>query len=242
MNSSIAATLGLGFLLGLRHALDADHLAAVSAIVSEHRSLFRAAQVGGLWGLGHTAALLTAGFLAMVLDIAIPERLANMLELGVAAMVIFLGARLLFVVFRGRTDIHLHRHAHGGAAHSHLHFHGAGDAHPVGAGSPHGGLHTGFQGWRPVLVGVVHGLAGSAAVTLLVLAGIARDGGAALGLAYLAVFGAGSIGGMAVMSAAIGLPFSLDGFKRALIPLRLLAGFASAAFGVVYAWQMIGKL
>ena len=95
MSPTVVMTLGLGFALGLRHAIEADHLAAVSTIVSERRSLARAAAVGALWGAGHTAALLAAGFFVIVLGATIPERVANLLEFGVALMIILLGARLL---------------------------------------------------------------------------------------------------------------------------------------------------
>src|SRR3989442_108979 len=148
MNESMLATLGLGFVLGLKHATEADHLAAVSTIVSERRSLWQSAAVGALWGMGHTASLLVAGVLVIGLGVAIPEALANILELAVALMIVFLGVRLL--------RLHIHPHAHGGSTHIHLHF----------QNEPHAGHgHSGLAGWRPVLVGIVHGLAGSAALT-----------------------------------------------------------------------------
>src|SRR3989442_8350129 len=95
MNESIIATLGLGFVLGLKHATEADHLAAVSAIVTEKRSMWQSAVVGALWGAGHTASLLVAGFFVIALGVAIPERVANFMELAVALMIVFLGTRLL---------------------------------------------------------------------------------------------------------------------------------------------------
>jgi len=211
MNETVMATLGLGFILGLKHATEADHLAAVAAIVTEKRSLWQSAVVGGLWGAGHTVSLLVAGFFVIALGVAIPERLANLLELAVALMIVFLGTRLL-------------RHAPSMTTHDHA--------------------HNGFSEWRPVLVGIVHGLAGSAALTLLVLAEVVRNGTPALGFAYLLVFGAGSIGGMLLMSSLIGLPISLGArfFQRTLVPIRVLVGVMSTGFGVLYALRIMQKL
>ena len=179
MNESILATLTFGFVLGLKHATEADHLAAVSTIVSERRSILQSASVGALWGVGHTASLIVAGLLVIAFGVVIPERVANVLELMVALMIILLGTRLLYVVLRARHAVHVHKHTHGGKPHIHLHFHDEHHAHAVSA--THDGVHTGFSGWRPMLVGVVHGLAGSAALTLLVLSEVVRNGSAFLG-------------------------------------------------------------
>lgn len=221
------ATLGLGFALGLKHATEADHLAAVSTIVSERRSLWESATIGLLWGIGHTSSLLTAGVLVLGLGVVIPENVANALELVVALMIVFLGMRLL--------RMHVHTHTHSGKAHVHLHFQN--ERHPANE-------HSGMAGWRPVLVGIVHGLAGSAALTLLVLSQIAHNGGVALGFAYLVIFGMGSIGGMLIMSTMIGLPFCLGVrfFEKSYHPLRLVIGILSTSFGVAYAWRIAQRL
>ena len=211
MHGSILFTLGLGFVLGLKHATEADHLAAVSAIVSERRSILESARVGVLWGLGHTTALFLAGLLVVVMGFVIPERVANILEFGVAIMIIALGSRVLYIA-----------HIHDGDPHVHLHVH-------------HGGLSF----LRTYFVGVMHGLAGSAALTLLVLTAVMRNGSAWLGLVYLLTFGIGSIGGMLIMSCMIGLPFALS-FKfseRLPFALQILAATASLVFGVSYAWH-----
>lgn len=236
--------LGLGFLLGLKHATEADHLVAVTTIVSEQRSLRRSALVGALWGVGHTAALFAAGVVVILLEVAIPERVASAFEFCVALMIIFLGGRVLFLLLRRRRRAHVHTHTHGGRAHTHLHFHDEADAHA--AAHAHASGHerhaAAFGGWRPLAVGAVHGLAGSAALTLLVLAEAVRNGSRALGLAYLLLFGAGSIGGMLLMSALIGLPFALTAsrFRRMDAHVRLTAGLASVAFGVYYALETAG--
>jgi high-affinity nickel-transport protein len=236
--------LGLGFALGLKHATEADHLVAVTTVVSEHRSVWRSAAVGGLWGLGHTASLFAVGGLLIVLRVTIPESIRVALELAVALMIVLLGTRLLYLVLRSRRDVHVHAHAHdGGHTHTHLHFHDQRDAHP--AAEPHATTHArhrGLWGWRPFAVGVMHGLAGSAALTLVVLTEVMRGGSRLLGFAYLLLFGLGSIGGMLLMSAVIGLPFALTAarFRRVDTPVRLLAGAASIVFGLYYAWRTAG--
>jgi ABC-type nickel/cobalt efflux system permease component RcnA len=238
--------LGFGFLLGLKHATEADHLVAVTTIVSEQRSVLRSASVGALWGLGHTATLFAAGALLILLRISIPVRVGAALELAVALMIIFLGARILYLLLRRRRDIHAHAHTHGGRTHTHLHFHGPSDAHAAGdAHTVSHARHRGLWGWRPVLVGMVHGLAGSAALTLFVLTEVLSGGGSrALGFAYLLIFGVGSVGGMLLMSTLISLPFVLTAsrFRRVDTPVRLITGCLSVAFGLYYAWQTAGGL
>jgi ABC-type nickel/cobalt efflux system permease component RcnA len=232
--------LGLGFLLGLKHATEADHLVAVTTIVSEQRSVARSALVGAMWGVGHTAALLAAGILVILLQVAIPERVAAALEFCVALMIVFLGGRVLFLALRNRRRVHVHAHTHDGHTHTHLHFHEHADEHaPAAAQTPSHERHAGLRGWRSVFVGVVHGLAGSAVLTLFVLTEVVKDGSRALGLAYLLIFGLGSVGGMMLMSALISLPFVFTSsrFTRVDAPVRLLTGSVSVAFGLYYAWE-----
>jgi ABC-type nickel/cobalt efflux system permease component RcnA len=237
--------LGFGFALGLKHATEADHLVAVSTIVSENRSVWRSAAVGALWGLGHTASLFVAGALLIALRVPVPARVATALELAVALMIVLLGTRVLYLVLRDRRDVHVHAHTHGGRTHTHLHFHGRQDAHAAAdAHAVSHAWHRGLWGWRPVAVGALHGLAGSAALTLFVLAEVLRGGSKLLGFAYLLVFGVGSVGGMLLMSTLIGLPFVLTArsFRRVDTPVRLLAGATSVLFGLYYAWQTTGGL
>jgi high-affinity nickel-transport protein len=250
MDYSLLVALGFGFSLGLKHALEADHLVAVTTVVSEQRGLLRSSLVGMLWGVGHTVSLLAAGVLVILLRVTIPERVALLLELAVALMIVFLGSRILYFVLRGRRSLHTHIHTHGGSTHTHLHFHGPEDAHALGRAAgpreqhaPHGHdsheEHAGLWGWRPVVVGMVHGLAGSAALTLLILTELVRDGSRTLGMAYLLLFGLGSIVGMLLMSLLIGLPFVFTArrFEQFNTPVRLLTGLASVAFGIFYAWE-----
>ena len=223
--------LGLGLVYGLKHATEVDHLVAVSAIVSEQRKLARAAIVGGLWGAGHTVSLLIVGAFVLALRIAIPELVASWLEFGVALMIIGLGVVAVSRAFRNRADVHIHKHDHGDQHHAHIHFHEAG----TDPGQPHS--HSVARiGLKPTLVGAMHGLAGSGALTLLVLTQIDSS---ALGLLYLGVFGAGSIVGMLLMSGLVGLPFVLSSRRLSGIHYRvqMIAGAISIAFGIWYAYQ-----
>jgi hypothetical protein len=225
MPTSPFAVLCLGFVLGLRHALDVDHLAAVSTIVSRHRSLWRSSLVGAAWGLGHTVSLVAVAVGVIGLHAEIPPFVGRLLELGVAGMLVVLGVNLLRGVV-GRT-LHVHVHLHEG--HRHVHPHGHAHA---------GGDHDhGPSGRRPFLVGLVHGLAGSAGLMLAVAATIPTPG---LALAYVGVFGLGSIGGMALMSALLAIPalVTTERFAGADRWLRLGAAAASVAIGLGLAWQI----
>jgi len=224
--------LGFGFVLGLRHALDVDHLAAVSTIVTQRRSVWSSSLVGGLWGLGHTVALLAVALLVIGLHAEVPTGLGRGLELGVAAMLIGLGLNLLWTLRRGGT-LHVHHHEHGGHRHVHLHLHA-----PADEGVPH--HHPVRAARRPFLVGLVHGLAGSAALMLAVLATIPSP---PLALAYVASFGCGSIGGMVAMSALLGMPLALaaERFERAETAVRVCAAVGSVTVGVMLACEIAAE-
>jgi len=226
--------LGLGLVFGLKHATEADHVVAVSTIVSEHRQLGRAAIVGGLWGAGHTASLVMVGAIVLGLRVAIPEAVAGWLEFGVALMIIGLGFAAFRRALRRRTDVHVHRHPQEAGEHAHIHFHEHATAHAQDSFRWHS--HAISQiGLKPTLVGAMHGLAGSGALTLLVLTQINSP---VLGLLYLSVFGVGSIAGMFLMSGLVGLPFVLSSRKLGGIHSRLqmIAGLMSVAFGIWYAY------
>ena len=227
--------LGLGLVYGLKHATEVDHIVAVSTIVSEHRKLSHAAWVGGLWGAGHTISLAVVGSLVLAMRVVIPERLAGFLELGVALMIIFLGISATARAFGRRGDFHLHEHTHDDVAHVHLHFHEPSTRH---AGPVKSHSHAIRQvGFKPVLVGAVHGLAGSAALTLLVLTQIRSM---TLGLLYLGMFGLGSMAGMLLMSGVVGLPFVLSARRltRVHYNLQMAAGALSVCFGLWYAYEI----
>ena len=232
---SIFWLLLVSFGLGLKHATEPDHLAAVSTIVSERKNIWSASLIGALWGVGHTISILIAGMLVIFLHFQISERLALILEFGVALMLIGLGLDTLRKVVRG-GQIHWHMHRHGGVTHIHPHVHEAADAHPHL--KTHSVTHHGLKlSPRPLLVGMVHGLAGSGALMLLVLSTIQSR---AVGIAYLLIFGAGSIGGMMVMSFLVGLPFHLtvNRFTRAEWLLRAAAGLFSLGFGLFMVYDI----
>ncbi len=226
---SAAAILGLGLVIGLRHALDTDHLAAVSTIVSERKNLFSSILIGGLWGIGHTVSLLIAGVAVIFLHVQI-EKYEKPLEFCVALMLIALGANVLVKLARG-GKLHFHEHEHGGHRHVHPHLH---DGQPEPQPQTHHGLKIGF---RPLVIGMIHGLAGSAALMLAVLATIKST---ALAFVYILIFGIGSIGGMMVMSLLLSLPihFTTVSFKWTNLAVRALAGIFSLGFGLFMAYEI----
>jgi ABC-type nickel/cobalt efflux system permease component RcnA len=233
---SLVSLLSLGLVFGLKHATEVDHVVAISTIVSRHRSVFRAAMVGGLWGGGHTLSLLVIAAIVLWFRIAIPEKISGWLEFSVALMIIGLGISALWRTLRQHAKVHVHQHDHGGVSHTHVHFHENNTGHERASHSPHSHEISSI-GWKPVVVGMVHGLAGSGALTLLVLTQISSWW---IGFLYVATFGFGSIVGMLLMSGLIGLPFALTSRKLAHAHhgLQMLAAILSICFGIWYAYQI----
>jgi len=188
----------LGLVLGMRHALEADHLAAVASLATRSKGTRGTVLQGAVWGLGHTLTLLAAGGACLLLRAAISERVAAALEGAVGVMLLLLGADVLRRMRQRRVHVHVHRHADG-TVHLHAHCHAPEETHDP---DRHRHAHEGFP-LRALLVGMVHGLAGSAALLLLTLTTLSS---AWLGVAYIAVFGIGSIAGMAALAAVISLP------------------------------------
>ncbi len=220
---SLAAILVLGFFLGMRHATDADHVVAVSTIVSRERTLRAAAPIGVLWGIGHTLTILLVGGAIILFGIVISPRLGLGMELTAAMMLVLLGVTNLATTLRDATV--LARTIGPEAAHGHAHSH----VEPKHAGTR--------RSLRPLAVGVVHGVAGSAAVALLVLGTISDP---AWGLAYLLVFGIGTIAGMLVITTALAVPMvaaarRFEHFRRTL---GTLTGLASIAFGAILVYDI----
>jgi len=228
MEPSLYAAFALGLILGVKHALDADHLIAVSTIVGEHKNLKWASLIGAFWGLGHTTTLFAVGLLVIGLRVTIPPRLALGLEFLVALMLVFLGASILWRSFRDER-LHAHVHAHNPETHTHFHLHGTSE-------EDHSHPHPFRSMRKPFLVGMVHGLAGSAALMLLVLTTIPSP---FAGLAYILIFGIGSVGGMLLISSIIGLPFILTAQRFTLLNrwIRLAAGVASILWGIYLGWD-----
>ena len=194
--------LGLGFLLGMQHALEADHIAAFSSIAARRSEVRDIVKHGLTWGLGHTLTLFAFAGAALLLGHAIPETLSRPLETAVGIMLVGLGAHVLWRLWRERVHFHGHRH-HDGTVHLHAHSH-LGETAPH-AKSTHVHEH-GFR-WRTLLVGLMHGMAGSAA--LLVLA-VSQASSPAAGLGYVALFGIGSMIGMGALSTVIAVPIAIS--------------------------------
>ena len=232
---SMMAVLGLGLVFGLKHATEVDHVVAISTIVSRHKNVFHSAFVGALWGAGHTASLLIVAAIVLSLRIAIPARVSGWLEFGVAVMIICLGISALRRALKKNAHVHVHQHSHDGESHTHIHFHENTTEHAPAARSQHSHALSRL-GWKPVLIGMMHGLAGSGALMLLVLTQINSPW---LGFLYVATFGVGSIFGMLAMSGLIGLPFAFSSSKLTHLHQRLqtLAAVFSICFGVWYAYK-----
>ena len=262
--TSLIAILGFGFLLGMRHATDPDHVIAVSTIVSRERSIVKAGLIGALWGVGHTVTILIVGAAIILLGIAIPTRLGLTMEFSVGLMLILLGILNLTGALAWITDkfspahpkvegSHAHLHEHDAKFHIHWHSH-AGESQHHGESlqpprwfdksaakaqqSGDSRIKLGlFHTLRPLFIGLVHGLAGSAAVALLVLSTIHNPKWAVL---YLLIFGIGTVAGMMLITAVISLPFTFAGYKFAWLNRGLIvgSGVLSLAFGVFVCYQI----
>ena len=250
----VLVVIALGFLLGMRHATDADHVIAVTTIVTRQREIAAAAATGLLWGVGHTLTVMAVGSAIILFNLVIPDRIGLGMELSVAVMLMVLGAFNVaaFLNLRPGTwrrlgsspsRVHAHPHSHGDYVHSHPHGH-APDVHPHAPDqTPLASIDRRFSRFwiyayaRPIVVGVVHGLAGSAAVTLLVVAAVPDPRWA---IAYLLVFGLGTIAGMMLITMSIASAFRLSGGRSEMVTRRLglACGTASIVFGVSFAYRI----
>ncbi len=244
MDPVVSAVL-LGFVLGLQHATDPDHVVAVATIVTRERRFLAGARVGLWWGIGHSLTLAVAGVLIVALNVGIPPRLANGLELVVAAMLVALGAvrlrgairELVALAPERRVGDHDHDARRWFAARAVVHaHHGVPHVHPPAA------LQAAWSegrrvGLRALLIGIVHGMAGTAAVALLVLATLHS---AATALLYLLVFGLGTIVGMTALTAAMAYPLArLARLRRLREAMAIASGIAAIAFGCWYAVRLV---
>lgn len=224
MTSSIAGVL-LGLVVGLRHAFEPDHLTAMATLVTETRDPRRGAALGAMWGLGHTISLVIVGSVLIALGSVLPVRLAVGFELAVSGVLILLGLRAIVHAWRDGQIGPVRPHAHG----DHDHVHPGPDLH----------LHVGrwTLAWRPLAVGLVHGLAGSGALTALVFAQLPST---AERIGYISMFGLGSIFGMVVASAVVGA--SLGALHRGHRWLGLGAGVLSIGLGIAWSVPLFGQL
>ncbi|MFL6492294.1 MAG: hypothetical protein ACJ70O_04255 [Nitrososphaera sp.] len=233
-NINVAAPTGillLGLVTGLRHSIEADHVAAViSVIASSHKNIKRASILGALWGLGHTISLFIAGLLVLLLAVNISGTVSSRLEFGVGIMLLFLGITTItgwsigkfFKGLRHQKSSHKHIHHHqSNVVHSHVHVHDTEHRH----------------GHKSLIIGMVHGMAGSGALLLIVLSTIHSI---PLGLAYIAIFGAGSIGGMAGISTLIGIPFvKLANSAKVSLLLRYAGAITTLAIGAGMMYDLV---
>ena len=248
---SFLSIVAVGFFLGMRHATDPDHVIAVTTIVSRQRNLLKAAMTGIFWGIGHTLTIFVVGTVIILFDVVIPARIGLSMELSVGLMLIVLGVMNIASFMRSARSIspqdseivHRHPHSHGDYVHSHAHGHSPDTHHHSHPQTPLTWLDRLFgriglyQQLRPLVVGIVHGLAGSAAVALLILTTIRNPHWA---IAYLLVFGVGTVGGMMLITMSIASAFNFFGKKQEKFSQRLglASGLVSLAFGVVLAYQI----
>ncbi|HEY8669642.1 MAG TPA: high-affinity nickel-transport family protein [Terriglobales bacterium] len=246
----LVSILALGFFLGMRHATDPDHVIAVTTIVTRERKLSRSAMIGAFWGIGHTLTILIVGAAIILFDLVIPPRIGLSMELAVSLMLILLGIVNVRSFLKSMPQdagsvgppFHSHPHSHGDYIHHHAHGHNL-EQHPHAAErTPVARLDrvlsrfTVYRPLRPLVIGIVHGLAGSAAVALLVLATIHNSRWA---IAYLLIFGVGTIAGMMLITMSIASAFRLaPSGQRFSRRLALASGLLSLGFGLVVAYQI----
>ena len=228
VESSYVTILMLGFVLGLRHALDTDHIAAVATVLAQRPSWRASSLVGLSWGLGHTVVLLLVGALVLVLRVPIPEPIAMAAEFAVGVMLVVLGGLLGIKLVKEQW--HMHQHDHDGAKHVHLHSH---------TQSPgHGHSHWWRESVRPLCIGMAHGLAGSAALLLLV---VASAHSVMEGLVYITVFGCGSILGMMLIGLVLSFPvvWSLRLGQPVFLAVQGVASLGSVGLGLSIIYRIL---
>lgn len=212
----------------MRHALEPDHLAAVTTLVTEERSSYKAALLGACWGLGHTLALVLVGAVLVLLRAEMPPHVAELFEFFVALMLIALGLRAIAQATRQGSTGPVRAHRHGVVVHAH------------GASAPHVHIGTWTLARRPLIVGAVHGLAGSGALTALVLATLPTT---AAQLTYVGLFGLGSTLGMAALSGLLGWPLARLGTNQRLSrTVSLVVGCASTLLGIAWGYPFVARL
>jgi ABC-type nickel/cobalt efflux system permease component RcnA len=245
--------VAIGFLLGMRHATDPDHVIAVSTIVSREHDIKRSALIGAAWGVGHTLTILAVGGAIILFRIALPPRVGLAMELAVGVMLIVLGLKNMRGLMNwsaGRAAVAesrlseegRHYHSHGDYVHAHqearahVHPHNP-EQNPIAVMDRYLQPYGLYQLARPLIVGVIHGLAGSAAIALLVLSTIPTLGWAVV---YLAAFGFGTVLGMMLITVTIGSTFvyGQKRFARIGRQFAVAAGLISVAFGLFIAYQI----
>ncbi len=224
----LLSTLGLGFLFGMQHATEADHVAAVCSIASSKSGIRSISRHGIFWGIGHTLTLLAVAGTCLVLRTTVPDGTAGKLEFLVGVMLVGLGLHVLYRVWRDKVHFHSHRH---GTAAPHLHAHSHRFDRIGHAASGHEHRHPDKLPWRTLAVGLVHGMAGSAALIVMTAATLSSPW---WGVAYILAFGIGTTAGMALLSAVIAAPITLS--TRSLTfgnaALQIAIGLVTCGVGI----------
>ncbi|MEK6982997.1 MAG: urease accessory protein UreH [Nanoarchaeota archaeon] len=223
MDTVLLTLLGFGLISGIKHAFDADHIAAISTLVSNHKSIKKSTLLGMFWGFGHTISLLVVGLIVLLLKIPVPRKISLSFEFIVGLMLVVLGLNVLATM--NRNKMHLHKHKHAEIEHIHFHSHKSAKHHS----------HEHLPLNKSLFIGIMHGLTGSAALTLLVLSSINSIW---LGLIYVLIFGIGSIIGMVLISSVVLLPLTLITNKLGEIQKLLRLGIGSVStiigLGIMY--------
>lgn len=222
MELSLFSILGIGFILGIKHAIEPDHVIAVSTIASQTKKLWRSSLAGVFWGLGHTATLFIIGVIIIIMKGEIPEKWAMSLEFLVGIMLVYLG----ITTIRSFKNLHTQKHEHDGEVHKHLHVSSNDHQHPQ----------KNVSYFKSMFIGFVHGLAGSGAMVLLTMSTV---NSALEGAVYILIFGAGTVIGMLFFTTLIGIPFVLSSKKLTLNKLLTqVTGGISTAFGIYYMYNL----
>jgi ABC-type nickel/cobalt efflux system permease component RcnA len=237
-NINVAAPTGillLGLVTGLRHSIEADHVAAVLSVVASNRkNIKRASMLGAIWGLGHTTSLFVAGLVVLLFAVNISDAISNRLEFGVGIMLLFLGVTTFTGWSIGKFFKGLrHRKSSSSSSHDHIHHHQGNVVHS------HRHVHDDEHGHghKSLIIGMIHGMAGSGALLVIVLSTI---NSIPLGLAYIAIFGAGSIGGMVGISTLMGIPFvKLSDSAKISMALRYAAAITTLAIGAGLIYDLV---
>ncbi|MFD3450136.1 sulfite exporter TauE/SafE family protein [Microbacteriaceae bacterium 4G12] len=226
MEFSFLSVLALGLVLGIKHAIEPDHVIAVSTIASQSKKLFRSTLAGVFWGIGHTATLFIVGTILILMKGEIPEKWAMSLEFLVGIMLVYLGVTTVFSF----KNIHVHKHTHDGEEHKHIHSHVHNGKHE------HTHEHKKVSYLKSMFIGLVHGLAGSGAMVVLTMSTVKNVWEAAI---YILIFGVGTVIGMLFFTTLIGLPFVFSAKKVNLNKtLTQITGGVSIVFGIYYMYNL----
>ena len=226
MEIGFLSILALGFVLGIKHAIEPDHVIAVSTIASQSKKLFRSSLAGVFWGIGHTATLFIIGIILILMKGEMPEKWAMSLEFLVGIMLVYLGASTILSF----KNIHVHQHGHDEDLHKHVHSHKHSGKHE------HNHQNKNVSYLKSLMIGFVHGLAGSGAMVLLTMSTVKSVWEAAI---YILIFGVGTILGMLFFTTIIGIPFVLSAKKLSLNnTFTRITGVISISFGIFYMYNL----